>query len=173
LAAFTDDEIDQNWPIWDLFQNGGVVLFHSRDLLDEATGQLKSSGFRVHVVDCQMHMEEEPILKAIVDSLRIPRYANMTLDGFNDFVSQIAFDDYTGVIVILVGFHHLQAACPERASHILDILADKHRSHLLMGNRLLTIVQSDDPRMDEKIGVIGGYKPMWNSSEWLNKDRGL
>ena len=173
MAAFTADEIDQDWPIWDLFQNGGVVLFRGADMLDGAIGRLQSSGYRVHVIDCQIHKEEEATLKAIVDSLKIPRYANMSLDGFNDFISQIEFDDVTGVIIILVGFHYLHAACPKRAFYVLDILADNHRNHLLMGHRLLTLVQTDDPRMDEKIGVIGGYKPMWNSGEWFNRDRGL
>ncbi len=173
MAAFSDDEIAENPGVWDLFQNGGVVLFKEREILKLAAGQLASCGYVVHLVDCQDHHDEESILKAIVNALGIARYPNMCLDGFNDFISQIEFSDWTGVIVVLLGFHRFRQACPESAFFILDIMADNHRSHLLLGNRLLTLVQSDDPRLDERIGKVGGYQPIWNSSEWFLESRGL
>jgi hypothetical protein len=95
------------------------------------------------------------------------------LDGFTDFMSQINFDGCRGVVVVLKAFHRFRQAFPEFAFHNLDIMADSHRSHMLLGNRLLTLVQSDDPRIDEQIGRIGGYKPIWNPAERMNKNRGL
>lgn len=173
LAAFTEKEIEDQWPVWSLFQNGGVVLFFQTAILDDATENLTQNGYRVHNIDCQHQTDEQSTLLAIVDSLNIPRYQNIGLDGFNDFISQIDFDGCTGVVIVLSAFHRFRQAFPECAFHILDIMADNHRSHLLVGNRLLTLVQSDDPRIDEQIGIIGGYKPIWNPSESMNKNRGL
>jgi hypothetical protein len=118
-------------------------------------------------------VDEQSLLFAIVDSLKISRYPNIGLDGFNDFISQIEFDCVTGVIVVLTAFHQFRQTFPNSAYHILDIMADNHRSHMLLGNRLLTLVQSDDPRIDEQLGTIGGYKPIWNQAEWLNGNRDL
>ena len=173
LAAFTEDEIRNHWPIWDLFQNGGVVLFRQREILDAACKRLSDCGYQLHCVDCPTTSNKPDLLNSIVDSLAIPRYPSTNLDGFNDFISQIEFGDLTGVVISLTGFHDFRSSFPDDAFHILDILADNHRYQMLKGNRLLTLVQSDDPQIEEKIGKVGGYKPIWNSSEWLNKDRGL
>ncbi len=173
LAAFTEKETEDQWQIWQLFQNGGVVLFHQQAVLDAATDELTQNGYRVYRIECQYHKDEDAVLCAIVDSLGIQRYQNIGLDGFNDFISQIDFDGCTGVVVVLAAFQHFRQAFPERSFAILDIMADNHRSHLLFGNRLLTLVQSDDPRIDEQISAIGGYKPSWNPAEWMNKNRGL
>jgi hypothetical protein len=51
--------------------------------------------------------------------------------------------------------------------------AHNQRRHMLSGNRLLTLIQSDDPELDVKIGRVGGFTSIWNRHEWLNKDRGL
>lgn len=173
LAAFTEKEIEDQWPVWQLFQNGGVVLFNQQAILDDAADNLTLNGYQVHNIECQHHTYEEAVLFAVVDSLKIPRSENIGLDGFNDFMSQIDFDGCMGVVVVLTAFHQFRQASPECAFHILDIMADNHRSHMLLGNRLITLVQSDDPRIDEQIGTIGGYKPIWNPAEWMNKNRGL
>ncbi len=173
MAAFTESEIEAQGPDWQLFQNGGVVLFFQPAVLDDATKKLAQRGYLVQTIDCQYQLDEQSTLFAIVDSLKITRYEQIGLDGFNDFMSQIDFDGCTGVVVVLKEFHRFRQAFPECAYHILDIMADNHRSHLLVGNRLLTLVQSDDPRIDEQVGTIGGYKPSWNPAEWMNENRGL
>lgn len=173
MPSFTDQEIEDQWPIWQLFQNGGVVLFYNPPLLDSAAASLTESGYQVHSVTCQPDADEQTVLFAIVDSLGIPRYRNIGLDGFNDFVSEISFNNCTGVVVILKAFDCFWRKFPESAFQILDILADHHRLNLLLGNRLLTLVQSDDPRIDKKLGKVGGYSPSWNPAEWMNEKRGL
>lgn len=173
MAAFTDNEIDDDWSSWSLFQNGGVVLFHELACLDAATTQLRSSGYQLHLIDCNTTGTLETTLSAIVDSLMIPRFAKINLDGFNDFIADIDFGNLKGVVIELLRIERLLTSSGSNATKMLDILAAHHRSHLLMGNRFLTVVQSNDPRIDEKIGVVGGYRPMWNPGECMNRDRRL
>lgn len=173
LASFTKREIEEQSPIWNLFQNGGVILFRKPAILNEATNNLTRNGYRVHAIDCSHCADEPSALFAIVDSLKIPRYQRIGLDGFNDLIRQIEFDGCTGVVVVLIAFNRFWQAFPKYACHILDIMANHHRSQLLVGNRLLTLAQSEDPSIDEQIGIIGGYKPIWNSAEWLRKNRDL
>ena len=172
MAAFTEDEIRDHWRIWDLFQNGGVVLFRQREILDAACKRLEDGGYQLHCVDCPASNKPD-LLKSIVDSLAMPRYPSINLDVFNDFISQIEFSDLTGVVISLTNFHDFRSSFPDDAFNILDILADNHRYQMLQGNRLLTLVQSDDPDIEQKIGKVGGYEPGWNSSEWLDTDRGI
>jgi hypothetical protein len=169
LASFTEQETED----LQLVQNGGVVLFYRQEILDGATDKLTLKGYQVHKIDCQQHADKEALLFAIVDSLKIPRYQGIGLDGFNDFMSEIDFSGCTGVVVVLKAFHQFRQAYPECAWHILDIMAVNHRWHMLFGNRLLALVQSDDPRIHEQIGQIGGYHPIWNPAESRSKNRGL
>jgi len=172
LAAFGEDEIDACIPIWNLFQNGAVTLFRSRDLWDQSLTQLQQHGYKTIVVDCS-DLDEPTLLFSIVDSLQIPRFPNINLDGFNDFMSQIDFGNATGVVICLNKYDDFQARLPQSSQIILDILADAHRHEMLFGNRLATIVQSDNATIDRSIGKIGGFTPQWNTDEWMNRDRGL
>ncbi|MCC6606507.1 MAG: barstar family protein [Anaerolineae bacterium] len=173
MAAFTADEINKNWQLFDLFQNGGVVLFKRKDFLHEINRQFRKADYRVCDVKCSEYPDQGAMLIGILDALNIPRYPHVNLDGFNDFLYQINFNNCTGIVLILTNFHSFYNSNWKVAFQILDILAQNHRSHLLKGNRLLTIVQSDDPELDQKIGLVGGYLPIWNTFEWLKKDRGL
>jgi hypothetical protein len=173
LASFTEQEIVDQWPVFQLFQNGGVVLFYRQEILDDATDTLTLNGYQVHKIDCQQHSDKQALLFAIVDSLKITRYQGINLNGFNDFLAEIDFAGCTGVVVVLKAFHEFRQAFPECARHILDIMAVNQRWHMLFGNRLLTLVQSDEPRIHEQIGQIGGCHPEWNWAERRNKSRGL
>jgi hypothetical protein len=174
MAAFTQDDLQQNWLIWDLFQNGGVVLFKKPEPLQDAIAQLRTAGYRVHEVDCSQYQDEGAFLGMIVDGLGIPKYPGGTgRDGFNDFVWQLEFENCTGVVLCLNRFEVVCQRARDLAIDILDILADNQRHHMLFGNRLLTLVQSQDAELDQRIGRIGGFLPIWNRREWLLRDRGL
>ena len=88
-------------------------------------------------------------------------------------MSQIDFGDDTGVVICLDRYDDFCERFPRTAQSILDILADAHRHEILVGNRLATVVQSDNATIDRSIGKIGGFMPQWNTQEWMNRDRGL
>lgn len=171
LAAFTHAEINADWPTWNLFQNGGVVLFRRHDLLQAVIEHLIAATYRVVVIDGSRSASVENFCIEIVSSLGIRPYQNMNLNGFNDFISQIEFDGAKGVVIALVNFMNIWRQEPTWALRVADILADNHRRHLLTGDRLLTLLQCDDPDMDQVMGRLGGYLPMWNSAEWLRANR--
>ena len=54
---------------------------------------------------------------------------------------------------------------------VLDALETTSRRLLLTGRRLLTLVQSDDPRI--KFERVGAMPVNWNPREWLESDRGI
>ena len=173
MAAFSDEEIDACIPIWNLFQNGAVTLFRSRELWRETLALLEAHSYRIVFFDCSECDDESTLLFSVVDALKIPRYSKINLDGFNDFMSQIDFRDSTGVIICLDAFDSFCSRYAATGKSILDILADTHRHAILVGDRLATIMRSDDPRLDQSIGKIGGVTPQWNTAEWMNRDRGL
>jgi hypothetical protein len=160
LAAFTQEEIDADWPIWDLFQNGGVVLFRRQDLLQATIERLTAAKYKVVAADCRQHANISMLCGAVVTSLGVADCESVNLDSFNDFVWQIEFDGQKGVVIALTNFMDAWKLESKRALDVADILANNHRDHLLMGNRLLTLLQCDDPNMDHVMGRIGGYLPV-------------
>ncbi len=174
MTSFTDIEIKQFPQIFDLFKNGGVVLYNRPELLIKMEEQLKNAGYLVHESNCEQKPQKESLLLEIVQSLPIPQFhPNVNLDGFNDYLRYLEFSKHKGIVIIIKNFHLFYKSDRKWAYAIADIFAQQHRSHLLMGNRLLTILQSDDPRLDQKIGSIGGYEPRWNTVEKSYENRGL
>ena len=54
---------------------------------------------------------------------------------------------------------------------MLNIIADQARSAILVGNRIICLVQSNDPQLS--IEPVGALPVMWNDAELLNSSRGL
>jgi hypothetical protein len=54
---------------------------------------------------------------------------------------------------------------------MLDIFAEQARSATLIGNRMLCLMQLNDPRLSFE--PVGATPVLWNDAEWLNSKRGL
>ena len=170
MPPFTQQEIEQCHDIFRLFQNGGVVLFKRQDLWRDQISQLRDANYLVAEIRCDQHGATESLLIATLQALDID-VPSTGLDGFNDYLRYLDFKAYKGIIVAYQGFHLFRKRDDKGAFAVLDIFAHQHRSHLLFGNRLLAMAQSDDGAIDKQIGEIGGYRPIWNSAEWLNSAR--
>jgi len=57
------------------------------------------------------------------------------------------------------------------ANSRLAIFADQARCAILIGNRIICLVQSNDPQLS--FGPVGAMPVMWNDAECLNSRRGL
>jgi hypothetical protein len=57
------------------------------------------------------------------------------------------------------------------AFKLVDLIAGASRYHMLMGRRLILLIQSNDPGL--RIEGLAAVNAGWNQREWLNKDRGL
>ncbi|WIX83297.1 hypothetical protein QRX50_22315 [Amycolatopsis carbonis] len=57
------------------------------------------------------------------------------------------------------------------ARAVLDIFADQARGALLVGHRMMCLVQSDDPRLS--FPAVGATPVSWNDAERLDSQRGL
>ena len=66
-------------------------------------------------------------------------------------------------------FHHFDALDKETAQILLDILARASQWHLLLGERLLTLAQVDDPKTTYE--PVGASPVRWNPHEWLGSTR--
>jgi Barstar (barnase inhibitor) len=176
MAAFRNDTEQWGELDWSLVQNGWVSLFHSRDRFRSALDWLDEAGYSVFEFDATDSPTVSYALEVIGARLDFPEYARTpNLDGFNDCLSDVGRYDYgsdpsrTGTALAIRRFDLLADRDPQPAHWLLDIIADQARSAMLIGHRMLCLIQSDDG--DIELAPVGATGANWNHAEWLRSKR--
>jgi len=154
-----------------------VQKFWSRTLLDEALAWLRSVGYRViELPSAEWHAESDLPL-AFEQRLSFPSYYGRNLDALNECMTDFGLYEFgsdpnsTGTVLVLMQYDTFVRVEPKAAFVVLDIIASASRRALLVGHRMLCLVQTDDPRLE--IEPVGSEPVMWNQREFLNTSRGL
>lgn len=171
MAAFSTDQSEWDRLDFSLLQNSPVALYFRQEVLDEDTASLRREGYQIEKFDCTGWHAESNFHTDISARLAFPDYYGRNLDAFNECIGDIEVPDAGGRAIVFCRYDMFVRSEPRVAQLILDIMACASRHHLLFGRRLLTMVQSNDPRIDFQ--PVGARPVSWNPREWLNKNRGL
>lgn len=168
MAAFQNDSEDISQRIdWQILQNGWASLYWRPEILNRDLGWFRKQKFEVITFDCSSWSEKEVIHKALKNQLHFPEYYGENLNALNDCLSDLKVNE-NGVVIV---FQHFQFVDNNYAHQLLDIFANNSRRQILFGKKILTIIQVENPNY--QIPPIGACAVLWNTSEWLNKNRGL
>jgi hypothetical protein len=170
MAVFRDDSDYQRLD-YSLLQNGCVTLYYRPEFLAEDVEQLKLLKYRIDNFDCAAWETQNDMHTAIANTLEFPPYYGHNLDAMNDCLSDIDVPNEGGRVLVFHRYDIFTAKMPQVSWNVLDLIAINSRLFLLFGQRLLTLVQSDDPQI--KFYDIGAQSADWNGREWLNANRGL
>jgi hypothetical protein len=149
---------------WDLLRNSPVSLYFSRDVLAGHLGRLKQYGYAVHSFDCSSWSSEEAFHDLLSRQLGFPAYYGRNLAAFHDCLSYIEVSEGGGVALAFLSFDLPFTKFPDWPKDILDIIAVTSRRYLLTGQRLLALVQSNDPGIE--IGPVGACPVALNPTEF-------
>jgi RNAse (barnase) inhibitor barstar len=128
--------------------------YYRTAVLDEDLAWLRRQGYTMDEFDCTKWHAEADFHTEVAVRLAFPDYYGRNLDAFNDCVGEIEVPDSGGRAIVLRRYDLFTQREPRVAQHILDILASASWHCLLFGRRLLTLAQSDDPRiLFEPIGA--------------------
>lgn len=114
---------------------------------------------------------------AIAVALDFPSYFGRNFDALNDCLSDVASGSYgtpedaTGLVLVLTGYDSFASKEPMMAHSVADIFASQSRQAMLYGQRMLCLLQSDDPRFT--LPPVGAQTVAWNEAEWLDSKRGI
>lgn len=155
-----------------LLKESSVTLFHKKDLLDRAVKWLIENGYEIITFDCSKWQNIENFYKDFSEKLDFPKdYPAHNLDSLNDWMYDIEFNG-SGKVLAFQNFElMLKGEFLKVAMHLLDILEKQSRENLLLGKRLLTLLQSNDAGVN--IFDFGGTFAKWNRDEWLYKNRNI
>jgi hypothetical protein len=167
MAPFTREEL--NRLDWSLFQNGWVSMYWRRSFLEEDCAWLADHGYRVYSVNCEDWKSATEALEELGKLLEFPDYYGGNLDAFNDCLSDLTVADRGGTAIALFRYDRFLALDPTAGHAILDILATNSRRFMLFGQRLVTLIQTDDPAL--VVSPVGATPVMWNRREWTNDKR--
>lgn len=177
--ATWDADDERTHPVdYRLVHNTFVTMFWRSALLDDTVGWLRSHSYQVVEFDAGSWSSDADMFDDVALALNFPDYFGRNLDALNDCMSDVASGDYgwdatsnTGLVIVLRAFDAFTAVDRRTAQYLLDIIAAQARCAILIGHRILCLVQSNDPRLSFE--PVGAVPVMWNDAEWLDSKRGL
>jgi len=158
-----------------LVQNSFVTMFHGLTLLESTVAWLRAHGYDVIEFDSHTWEIDANMYDDVATRLDFPNHFGRNVSALNDCLSDVACHEYgcrpdaTGLVLVMRGFDTFAAADPGTAQALLDIVADQARRAILVGHRLMCLLQSNDPQL--RFADVGGTPVVWNSPEWLNAVR--
>ncbi len=170
-AAFGDLPTDRERLDWLLFQNGGVVLYHKQQILAEHAAWLVREGYQLRELDAHGWKDARAFHEDVKRVFAFPSHYTNNLASLVDALAELDVPPGGAVAVQMRRYDRFAKTEPHLAWSVLDALETTSRRLLLTGRRLLTLVQSDDPRI--KFERVGAMPVNWNPREWLETDRGI
>ena len=158
-----EDKLD-----YQILRYGAISLYHSLDVLHKDLDWFLDARYKIIDIDTSK-WTPKTAHQDIKEKLDFPDYYGENLDAFSDSLEDIYPADKRGLIIVFRHFDDIASADKEFSHGLLDIIADQSRRWLLTGQRLICLVQSDNPEL--YFDKVGGYNPTWNGQEWFTADR--
>ena len=154
-----------------------VTMFWQSSLLDRTIGWLDDHLYDVVSFDAASWTSDRVMLDDMSRRLDFADPYGHNLSSFEDCMRDVASGEYgwnprsTGLVIVLRAFDAFVEVDRSTAQHLLDILAKRARSGILIGNRIICLVQTNDPQLSFE--PIGALRVEWNDAEWPASKRGL
>ena len=135
------------------------------------TAWLVREGYQLRELDAYAWKDASAFHADVKRVFAFPSHYTNNLASFVDALTELEIPPGGAVAVQVKRYDRFAKAEAHLAWSVLDALETTSRRLLLTGRRLLTLVQSDDPRI--KFERVGAMPVNWNPREWLEADRGL
>ena len=164
MAIFQENDNNNQRLDWRILQNGWASLYWKEIYLNGDIEWFKKEKYSVIDFDCKAWNNHAEMHKQLREKLDFPAYYGENLDALNDCLSDIEIKN-AGLVIV---FRHLDNLDKDTREGLLDTFADNARRQLLFGNRLIILLQVDNP--DFEISVAAS-PVIWNGAEWLISKR--
>ena len=171
MAVFSDEPEEYQRLDLSLLKNGSIHLYYRLSVLEEDVSWLRSHNYQLDNFDCSRWQTEQVMHEELASRLEFPKYYGKNLDALNDCLGDVTVPKDGGRVLILHRYDVFYAGLQNVAWSVLSIIDRNAWLHLLFGQRLFALVQSDDPLIE--FPLLDSRFVMWNPREWLDKNRGL
>lgn len=152
----------------EILRDGPICKYYKNSILDNDVNWFIENRFDVYDVNVKK-WNKNNLHKELKTNLNFPDYYGENLNAFSDCLGDMMNPRYKGVVIVLRGIDEFLNNSKESAEAILDIIAEESRAWLLEDQKLIALVQSNNPHLE--LPRLGGISPNWNSAEWFNSER--
>ena len=160
-------EVCRDDPDWQFLADGAVNLFWRKELFDQAKAALTGVGYDLIEIKYRTLDEFCGQLGAALKWKEQFGYEPWTgnLDALNDGLRTVPFPSSKRMAICIEAFHRLVDQQAQMAQGLLDVIEHQARNRLLLGHRLLALVQTDDGAFEST--NLGARRAQWNDAEWM------
>ena len=152
----------------DILKDGPICKYFKNGVLDEDLNWFHNNNFEIIEMNCR-NWNRKNAHQNLKTALNFPDYYGENLNAFADCLGDMYNKRYSGLILVFRRYDNFVEEDGKFAEAILDSIARESRVWLLTGQKLIGLIQSDNPDLD--FPELGGIRPSWNGIEWLNENR--
>ena len=145
---------------------GFISLYYNENVINHDIDLLKNKKYKVIEIDGDFIFNRNELHFELQNKLKFPDYGNC-FDALDDYLIDFEINK-KGVVIVFKNLNNVDL----KTIHILlDIFACHARRKFAIGQKLLVLIQVNNPKFKiiEPIGAINFY--LWNDKEWFESDR--
>lgn len=155
---------------WAILIQGSISLYYDENILEKDLDWLKNNEYRVINLDFNTIKSTKKFHEIVKKVCEFPDYYGENMSALSDCLMhdlEIPFE--SGCVLVLKKYNIFYEKEPDFAHDILERLDETSRRRILMGERLIILLQSDNPLFSPN--KIGAYNISWNRHEYIEKYR--
>jgi len=153
---------------WQILQKGAICLYIDHSILEEDSQWFLEYHYVLYRFDCQEWKTEQDFHHTMSQVLNFPDYYGHNLDAFNDCMLNLEIPQ-GGCVLVFFHFDVFAQRFPQFSHSVLEIIEGSSRNFLLTGQKLIALLQSDDPTLSFQ--PVGARPVVLNPKEYLKKIR--
>lgn len=170
MAVFSREINNCSKKDWSILINGGISLYHDVDILQKDLYWLENNQYKHVILNFESIECIEIFHKKIKSACAFPEYYGENMSAFSDCLLHDLDIPYEGGIsFVLKKFNSFYKKEQTMAHEILERLSEASRRRILTGERIVTLLHSDDPLFSPD--QIGAFTIRWNIHEFAEAKR--
>jgi len=146
---------------------GFISLYYKKEIINYDIDLLQRKRYNIVEFDCNNITSDIELHFALQGKQHFLDYMGKSFDALDDCLIDYEIDK-NGVVVV---FRHLNNLDMKTVHILLDTMVRHARRKFAVGQKLLILVQVDNPKFKiiEPIGAVNFY--LWNDKEWFEGER--
>lgn len=170
MAAFNRQVNNCSKVDWAVLINGSMSLYCDENILIKDLDWLKNNQYKVIILDFSEILSVEEFHVKIKKACEFPDYYGGNMFALGDcLLHDLEIPYEGGCALVLKNFDLFYEKNKEMAHGILERLSEASRQRMLTGERLITLLQSGNPKFVPD--TVGAYKISWNRYEFVETHR--
>lgn len=155
---------------WEILINGAISLYYKHNILEKDLKWLAEKDYKIVNIDLKEINTIGLLHKKLKKACNFPEYYGENMSALSDCLRhdlEIPFE--SGFALVMENFDLFYEKDKISGHEILERLSRGARERILTGERLITLIQTSNPRFYPE--AIGSFELCWNRHESADEQR--